>query len=288
MTKTAYVNGRYVPHHQARVHIEDRGYQFSDGIYEYIAFYNRRLLDGELHFKRLERSLRELQIPMPMSFPAMQVIVRELIARNSRQDGGLYIQITRGVARRDHPFPKPVPVPALVMTVCAAKLPKEHEVRAGVKVITHPDLRWARRDIKSISLLPNILAKQEAAANSAREAWLLDGQSISEGSASNSYIVTTSGEVITHQADELILGGVTRDVVLRLAKKNGIKISERAFSLAEVAQAAEAFLTSTSANVLPVVKVDDMVIGNGKPGPVTQKLQALYDSHVLKQTGKML
>ncbi len=147
---------------RALVHVEDRGYQFSDGIYEYIAFYNRTLLDADLHLKRLERSLKELHIDMPVSSAALAIIARELIARNGREDGGLYIQITRGVARRDHPFPKNVK-PALVMTVCAAKLPKGHEVKSGVKVITMPDLRWARRDIKSVSLLANILAKQEAA-----------------------------------------------------------------------------------------------------------------------------
>lgn len=176
----------------------------------------------------------------------------------------------------------------MVMTICASKLPKEQDVQGGVKVITRPDIRWGRRDIKSISLLPNILAKQEAAKNSAREAWLIDGANISEGAASNSYIVTSSGELVTHEANERILGGVTRDVVLKLARKDGIKVIERAFSIADIKQAAEAFLTSTSANVLPVVKVDDMVIGKGRPGPVTQKLQALYDTHIFKQTGKFI
>jgi D-alanine transaminase len=287
MSRISYVNGRYVHHHEAVVHIEDRGYQFSDGIYEYVAFYNRRLLDGELHFKRLERSLRELQIPLPMPVEAMKVIVRELIERNGRLDGGLYIQVTRGVARRDHAFPKGVK-PALIMTVCASKLPRVQEVQHGVTVITQPDIRWGRRDIKSVSLLANILAKQEAASVGAREAWLVDGGVVSEGSASNVYIVSRSGQLVTHPANELILGGVTRDVLLKLAQKASIPVLEQAFTMQDVKAAAEAFLTSTSANVLPVVQVDGSAVGGGKPGPVTRRLMDLYAAHVFKQTGKRL
>ena len=288
MARISYVNGSYVNHQEAAVHMEDRGYQFSDGIYEYVAFYNRKLLDRELHFKRLERSLKELQIPLPMSMAAFNIVVRELIGRNNREDGGLYIQVTRGVARRDHAFPKQTK-PALVMTICAAKLPKEHEIRDGVKVITAPDLRWARRDIKSVSLLTNILAKQEAAHRHAREAWLIESDGgVSEGSASNAYIVTQAGEIVTHPCDEHILGGVTRDVVLKLARQAGMKVAERTFNVVEISSAVEAFLTSTSANVLPVVKIDDKPVGDGKPGPITRKLHELYAAHVFKQTGKQL
>jgi len=285
MSRISYVNGRYVPHHEAMVHIEDRGYQFSDGIYEYIAFYNGFLLDGELHMDRLERSLFELQMDMPMSRNAMGIVVEELLERNCKDDGGLYIQITRGVARRDHAFPKHVR-PALVMTVCAPKLPKAHDVKNGVKVITHTDIRWGRRDVKSVSLLANILAKQEAAVDGAREAWLLEGKVITEGSASNAYIINKKGEVLTHPATEKILGGITRDVLLGLAVEAGIGVVEAPFTMAQVHGAAEAFLTSTSANVLPVTKVDDTLVGNGKPGAVTQQLQALYAEHIMFQTGK--
>lgn len=288
MARISYVNGSYQHHVEAMVHIEDRGYQFADGIYEYIAFYNRKLLDADLHFKRLERSLKELHIAEPMSTAAMRLVVRELIERNGREDGGIYIQVTRGVSRRDHPFPKHIK-PALVMTICAAKLPKPHEVTDGVKVITAPDIRWARRDIKSVSLLANILAKQEAAKKNVREAWLVESNNeVSEGSVSNAYIITAAGEVITHQSDEHILGGVTRDVVLKLACKAGIKVSERPFNTVEMKNAAEAFITSTSANVLPVVKIDDSPVGNGRVGPVTKKLQELYNAHVFKETGKQL
>lgn len=287
--RIAYVNGSYQHHSQAAVHIEDRGYQFADGIYEYIAFYNNKFLDEDLHMARLERSLKALDITMPMSRAGFGVVMRELIRRNGREDGGFYLQVTRGVARRDHPFPKHTK-PSLVMTICAAKTPKPHEVTQGVKVITQPDARWQRCDIKSIGLLPNVLAKQEAARKNCREAWLIkeNGTDISEGAVSNAYIITKSGELITHHADEQILGGVTRDVVLKLARKAKIPVAERAFNLHDIKNAAEAFITSTSANVLPVVKVDDMLIGSGRPGEITRKLNDLYLAHVFQQTGRQL
>ena len=285
MARISYVNGQYVHHGEAMVHIEDRGYQFSDGIYEYIAFYNRKLLDGPLHFKRLERSLKELRIDLPVSIAAMNIIVNELIERNGREDGGLYMQITRGVAKRDHAFPKGKK-PALVMTVCAAKTPKKADIKNGVKVISAPDIRWARRDIKSVSLLGNILAKQQAAEQHAREAWLIEDDFITEGSASNAYIVDSNGTIITHPANHYILGGITRDVVLSLARAHHIKVSEKPFAMEDVKNASEAFITSTSANVLPVTKVDNITIGDGAPGPISKQLQELYAKHIYQQTGK--
>lgn len=288
MARIAYVNGQYLPHSEAVVHVEDRGYQFADGIYEYIAFYNRILLDGELHLHRLMRSLGELGMSMPVVPAALGIIIRELISRNGRVDGGLYMQVTRGVAKRDHPFPRQVR-PSLVMTVCGPKTPKPHEVKNGVKVITLPDIRWGRCDIKSIALLPNVLAKQEATAQHTREAWLVrDDRSVSEGAVSNAYIVSKDGELVTHPLDEHVLGGITRDVVLKLARKAGIPVAERAFNTVEIGSAREAFITSTSANVLPVVKVDDSLIGDGKPGPVTRQLQELYHTYIFKQTGRKL
>jgi D-alanine transaminase len=284
MAKIAYVNGRYEHQQEASVNIEDRGYQFSDGIYEYIAFYNRTLLDGDLHLARMERSLKELGMPAPMSRGALLLVIGELMERNGRENGGLYIQVSRGVSARNHAYPKQGKS-SLVMTICSAKTPKPAEFTDGVKVITHPEMRWARRDIKTISLLANIIAKQEATVKQAREAWLFekDGR-ITEGAVSNAYIVSRSGELITHPADENILGGITRDVVLKLACKAGIKVVERPFTLSEVKQASEAFITSTSINVLPVVKIDDTPIGNG-PGEVTLSLQQLYNAHIFQQTG---
>jgi len=286
MPRISYVNGRYVHHGYATVHMEDRGYQFSDGIYEVIAFYSRRLLDEALHTRRLLRSLRELSIAAPMSERALGLVMREIIARNDRTDGTLYMQISRGVARRDHPFPAAAK-PGFVMAVTGPKMPKEKEVKEGVAVITAPEQRWSRRDIKTISLLPNVLAKQAATKAGAREAWLVEKDGfISEGAVSNNAIVTRTGEIITHPLNESILGGVTRDVVLTLARKAKMKVTERPFSLKEAKAAGEAFLTSTTSNVLPVVKIDGAPIGTGRPGPVTLKLLALYHEHIFRQTGK--
>jgi len=286
MAQIAYVNGRYVHQRDGMVHIEDRGYQFSDGIYEYIAFYNRTLLDEAPHLARLQQSLKEIQIPMPMTVSAFKLVMRELIAKNSREHGGFYIQVTRGVARRDHAFPATPPKPSLVMTICAAKFPKPHELSDGVSVITHPEQRWARRDIKSVSLLANILAKQEASKHKAREAWLIeDGEVVTEGAVSNAYIVNAKGEVITHPTDHHILGGITRESVLKLAKKAGITVIEKPFTLADVKKASEAFLTSTSAAIIPVVRVGDIKVGEGMPGAVTRKLQEVYAAYILKETG---
>lgn len=266
--------------------MEDRGYQFADGIYEVIAFYNRTLVDEDLHFARFFRSLRELDITPPMSEAALQLVIAELIARNDRTDGTLYMQVTRGVAKRDHIFPKQARS-ALTMAVTGPKIPKEHEVGNGVCVITTRDLRWARRDIKTIALLPNVLAKQEAAKVGAREAWLVDEEGmITEGAVSNNAIVNAKGEIITHPLTNDILGGCTRAVVLQLAKKAGYKVIERPFSLKEAKAAKEAFVTGTTSNVLSVVKIDDAIIGTGKPGEVSQALLAAYLAHITKLTGK--
>lgn len=286
MARISYVDGHYLLHSDSLVHIEDRGYQFADGIYEYFAFYNNTLLDGERHFKRLERSLKELNIAAPMSLASLKLVIRELIDRNGRSEGGLYLQITRGVARRDHVFPK-ISKPILTMTVCAPKSPRPEEMKHGVHVITAPDHRWHRRDIKSVSLLANILAKQQASMKSAREAWLsLEDGTFTEGSASNIYIVNGKGELRTHPADHHILGGVARDVVLGLARANGVKVVEKPFTRNDIKNSQEAFMTSTSINVLPVVRIDDIRIGSGKPGSVTKKLMELYHAHIFAQTGK--
>jgi D-alanine transaminase len=286
MPRISYVNGRYVNHSRAVVHMEDRGYQFADGVYEVVAFYNRRLLDGERHLRRLMRSLNEMEIATPMTEKSLRLVMREMLAQNDREDGTLYMQITRGAARRDHPFPKNTRA-SLVMTVTGPKAPKEKEVAEGVSVITLPDLRWARRDIKSIALLPNVLAKQQAAKAGAREAWLLDEQgNIGEGAASNNAIVTAKGEIITSPADMRILGGITREVVLELARKEGLKVMLRPFSVKEAMKAEEAFLMSTTSNVLPVTRIDGEKIGSGRPGKTTLRLLALYREHISRETGK--
>ncbi len=284
MPQISYVNGSYLPHSQAAVHIEDRGYQFADGVYEVIAVKNGIMIDGEPHLERLERSLRELSIAEPMSRAALKIIIKELLRKNRSKDDSLYIQISRGVAKRNHPFPKDA-APSVVMTLLGAKPPSPTARENGIHVITHRDLRWARKDIKSIALLPNILAKQAAVEAKVQETWLVNDEGfVTEGSSTNSYIITDKGVIVTHPANENILGGITRQTVLRLARAHGLKVEERPYTVEEAKNAAEAFLTSTTQGVIPVVQIDSTVISNGHPREVTCKLMKLYDDYVEEVT----
>ena len=280
MSRVAYVNGRYLPHRGATVHIEDRGYQFADGVYEVIAVQRGALVDEGLHLRRLERSLRELRIAEPMAEGALKTVMREVIRRNRVRDGIIYLQMTRGAAPRDHAFPKN-PITQVVMTARRAKPPSAETVAAGVRVITIPDQRWARCDIKSVSLLPNILGKQQAREAGAYEAWQVDHDgNVTEGTSTNAWIVTEAGEVVTRQAGEAILNGITRLALIAVIEEHGFRFVERPFGVAEAKRAREAFLTSTTAFVLPVVRIDDAVVGDGKPGPLTRKLREFYMRHV--------
>ncbi len=277
MTRIAYVNGSYVPHDQAAVHIEDRGYQFADGVYEVTAVRNGKLVDNDWHMDRLERSLTELSIRMPMSRRAIDMVMRETARRNRVHNGIVYLQITRGVARRDHPFPGDDVTPALVMTAKSTPPPKKEITEEGVKVVSVPDIRWSRRDIKSVSLLPNCLAKQAAKEQGAYEAWQVEADGhVTEGSSTNAWIVDQDGTLITHPVEHSILNGITRRRLIELAKSEGVKVEERYFSLDEAKQAREAFLTSTTSFVTPIVEIDETVIGNGKPGTISLKLRELY------------
>jgi D-alanine transaminase len=279
MSRVAYVNGRYVPHREAAVHVEDRGYQFADGVYEVTSVRNGHLVDEDLHLKRLDRSLRELRIKRPMSDAALRFVTREVLRRNRVRDGIVYLQITRGVAPRDHAFPKNAE-PSVVVTARRNRGPAPKPAAEGVKVISIPDQRWARCDIKSVSLLPNILGKQMAKEAGAYEAWQIDREgNVTEGTSSNAWIVTASGEVVTRQADTGILNGVTRLAVLDIIQREGLTFVERPFSLAEAKGAREAFVTSTSSLVTPVTQIDDQVVGDGKPGPLAGKLRAYYLEH---------
>lgn len=279
MSRVAYVNGQYVPHAKAGVHIDDRGYQFADGVYEVIALIKGQFLDEEGHLDRLERSLRELRIEAPMGRRALSHVMRETVRRNNITSGIVYVQITRGVARRDHPFPADT-APAVVMTARRIKGPSPQAVEDGIGVITTKDIRWERRDIKSISLLPNILAKQQARESKAYEAWLVgDGNVVNEGSSTNAWIVTKEGVLVTHPADHAVLNGITRLGVLAAAKKLGVKIEERTFTVEEARSAKEAFLTSTTSHLLSVVSIDGKPVGNGHPGEVTIKLRQAYFAH---------
>ncbi len=276
MPRQAYVNGRYLPHREAAVHIEDRGYQFADGVYEVVPVYNGILVDEGLHLDRLERSLRELSIAQPMSRPALKLVSRELMRRNGLSNGFVYMQITRGVAPRDHKFPKQSK-PALVMTTRQTKPHSEQVLSEGLKVITVPDQRWDRCDIKSVSLLPNILGKQAAVEAGAYEAWQVDRDGmVTEGTSTNAWIVTQDNKVVTRDATHSILNGITRIALLELIKAEGYELEERAFSVAEAKAAREAFLTSSTSFVLPITQLDGQPIGNGHPGILTGKLRQHY------------
>ncbi|MBK8175600.1 MAG: D-amino-acid transaminase [Rhodospirillales bacterium] len=277
MGRIAYVNGRYVAHVDARVHVEDRGYQFADGVYEVIAVVGGHLIDEELHFERLNWSLSELRIAWPMEPAALRVVMREVIRRN-RLGGlaSLYLQITRGVAPRNHAFPSGVR-PAVVMTARTLPPYSHDAARRGVRVITVADDRWRRPDIKSVSLLPNILAKQRAVEADAYEAWFVDDNGmITEATASNAWIVTPGGELVTRQSGRAILNGITRRRVMALAGEHGLHVVERPFSLDEAKAAAEAFISATTSWVKAVVQIDGQTVGAGLPGPLTRRLLSLY------------
>lgn len=278
MSRIAYVNGRYVPHAMARVHVEDRGYQFSDGVYEVCEVRGGRLVDERRHLERLTRSLKELRMRAPMGPAAMGIVLRETLRRNRVQDGLIYLQVTRGVARRDHAFPPPDTKPGFVVTARAVDRSKLEAAAAnGVGVITVPENRWERVDIKTISLLPNVLARQAARDKGAREAWFV-GQDgfVTEGSSSNAWIVTAEGKIVTRPTTQGILGGITRAVVLEVAARLGLQIEERRFTVAEAIAAREAFLTAASQIVMPVVAIDGRKIGDGRPGPVAKALRSHF------------
>jgi D-alanine transaminase len=278
MSRLAYVNGRYLPHRDAQVHIEDRGYQFADGAYEVVALVDSRLVDLEGHIARLGRSLDELRIDWPMSRAAVMLVMRELIRRNGVRTGLLYLQISRGVAPRDFKFPVPTVRPSLVMTTRrVARFASPAQVAEGVAVITIPDIRWLRRDIKSVALLPQVLGKQRAVEAGAFEAWMVDADGlITEGCSSNAWIVGADGALITRHPDHLILNGVTRLSLIELARRFGLITEARAFSLAEARAAREAFLSSTSTFALPITRIDGQPVGCGRPGPITLKLRQAY------------
>jgi D-alanine transaminase len=282
MPRFAYVNGRYVAHREGRVHIEDRGYQFADGVYEVVPVFDGKLVDEEPHLDRLDYSLGELKIAQPCARPALRFICRELVRRNCLRRGILYMQVTRGVASRDHKFPATVKS-ALVVTTKNYGGPTPRMIEEGARVITIPDIRWARCDIKSISLLPNVLGKQQAVERGAFEAWLIDRNgNVTEGTSTNAWIVTSDKRVITRQLGNAILAGVTRASLRKLMADDGYKLEERPFTLAEAKSAAEAFLTSSTSLVLPITQIDDDRIGGGKPGPMTRKLREAMLAYVAK------
>lgn len=277
MPRYAYVNGRYVPHMAAAVHIEDRGYQFADGVYEVVTIVRSRMVDEEPHLDRLERSLAEISISMPMSRRALKMVMRELVRRNRVRDGLLYLQITRGVAPRDHKFPAPSLPPALVMTTRKTDVTASRKFADGVKVVTVPDIRWQRCDIKTVALLPNCIGKTTAAEAGAYEGWQVDAEGfVTEGTSSNAWIVTHDNELVTRPATHAILKGITRQTILRIAEDEGVTFVERSFTVAEAKAAREAFTSSATSFATPVVQIDETVVADGKPGPLSRRLLGLY------------
>lgn len=277
MSRVAYVNGRYVRHRAASVHVEDRGFQFADGVYEVIGVRRGKLIDGAGHLDRLDRSLDALNIPHPMARGPMLRTIAETLARNRVEDGIVYMQATRGSARRDHVFPKTPIAPSIVMTARRGIGPAPQAAEEGVAVLSMPDRRWSRCDIKAVGLLPNVLAKQQAREAGAYEAWLVDAEGrVTEGGSTNAWIVDASGALVTHPAGVAILNGITRQRVIQLARAAGMAVVERPFGLDEAKAAREAFLTSSTSYVLPIVKIDDKTVGNGHPGEAARGLLRLY------------
>ncbi|MGE3832960.1 MAG: D-amino-acid transaminase [Parvibaculaceae bacterium] len=275
MSRIVYVNGDYVPEEQGKVSIFDRGFLFGDGVYEVTAVIGGKLVDYDPHMDRLDRSLKEIQMAWPCTKPELHVMHEELVKRNTLKEGLIYMQVTRGAADRDFKFPKEGTPSSLVAFTQAKNVVDTPDAVKGVKAITIPDLRWARRDIKTVMLLAPVLGKQQAYEAGAFEAWMVEDGAVTEGTSSNAYIVKDD-TIITRPLSNSILAGITRRALLRLAKEHGVKIEERAFTVEEAYAADEAFLTSASSFVMPIVEIDGRRIGGGQPGPVVRKLREAY------------
>ena len=276
MDPIAYVNGAYVPLSEAKVSVLDRGFLFADGIYEVSAVLDGRLVDNASHLARLQRSVGEIALPLPESLERLTEIQRELIARNQLVNGLVYLEVTRGAdAGRDFVFPKGVK-PTLVMFTSVKDIINSAAAKTGIAVITVPDLRWARRDIKSVGLLAQVMAKQAAAEAGASEAWMIEDGKVTEGGSSSAFILTEDDVLVTRQNSTTILPGCTRKAVVALAEERQLRVEERAFTVDEALAAKEVFITSASLFVQPVVSIDGKQVANGKPGPVTTRLREIY------------
>jgi D-alanine transaminase len=275
MSRIVFVNGSFVPYEEASISIMDRGFLFADGIYEVSAVLDGRLVDNEAHLARLDRSLGEIRITNPYTTPEWVNLEQEMVRRNNLREGLVYMQVTRGVFERDFPFPKDV-APTVVMFTQEKNMVEAPLARSGARVITVPDLRWARRDIKSVALLAQVLAKQAAAEAGVAEAWMVEDGFVTEGGSSTAFIITRDRSLVTRPLSNAILPGITRRAVMRLAAEAELKVEERLFSVAEAYDAAEAFFTSATSLVMPVVQIDDRTIGDGKPGALAGRLRALY------------
>ena len=274
MGRTVYVDGAYVDEEEAKVSIFDRGYLFGDGVYEVTAVLGGKLIDAEPHLERLDRSLRELEMAWPCTRDELIEVHQELVRRNNLDQGGVYMQVTRGVADREFYYPQDTPTVLTAFTQ-ARDLLDNPNTKTGVKVVSMPDIRWQRRDIKSIALLAQTMAKQAAKSQGAFEGWMIEDGYVTEGSSSTSYIVK-DGTVVTRPLSNAVLAGVTRRMLLRYMDESGVELDERPFSIDEAYDADEAFLTSASTFVMPIVDIDGHQIGGGQPGPVSRRLREIY------------
>jgi D-alanine transaminase len=275
MSRIVYVNGAYVPEEEAKVSVFDRGFLFADGVYEVTSVLDGRLVDFAGHLARLHRSLAELGMPVPATDDDLLAIHRELVARNTVEEGMVYLQVTRGAADRDFAYP-PDPVPSLVLFTQARPLVDTPSARTGIKVIALPDIRWQRRDIKTVQLLASSMCKMMAKKAGKDDAWLVEDGFVTEGTSSNAWIVTEAGALVTRNLSTSILHGITRHAVMALAAEAQIRVEERPFTVEEAHGAAEAFITAASAFVTPVVEIDGKPLGDGTPGPLTRRLRELY------------
>ena len=274
-TRTVYVNGDYVPEGEARVSVFDRGFLFADGVYEVTSVLDGRLIDFAGHAARLRRSLAELDMPSPATDEALLAIHRELVARNAVEEGMVYLQVTRGAADRDFAYPAQAE-PTLVLFTQAKALVENPAAGRGISVISIPDRRWGRRDIKTVQLLYPSMGKMMARAEGADDAWMVEDGFVTEGTSNNAYIVTRDGTIVTRHLGEEILHGITRAAVLRMARESQMRVEERPFTLEEAQEAAEAFVTSASTFVMPVVRIDGRAVAEGTPGPVARRLREIY------------
>ncbi len=277
MEQIAYVNGSFVPHSEAKVSVFDRGFLFADGIYEVAAVLDGKLIDNASHLARLERSVGEIQLALPETPARIQELQKELVKRNNLVNGMVYLEVTRGADKgRDFAFPKGDVKPTLVMFTSEKDIINAPSAKTGINVITVPDIRWTRRDIKSVALLAQVLAKQAAAAAGAGEAWMIEDGKVTEGGSSSSFIVTQADVIVTRQNGKTTLPGCTPKAVVKLAEERQLRIEERAFTVEEALAAKEAFITSASVFVQGVVAVDGKKVGNGKVGPMTDRLREIY------------
>lgn len=281
----AILNGEIIERSNAKVDIEDRGYQFGDGVYEVIRVYNGKMYTADLHLNRFVKSSNNIGIRLPYTLADLSEMLNELLVKNNLQFGNVYMQITRGMAPRNHPFPAGNVTPTLVAYTIKGERPLE-SLKAGVKTILTEDIRWLRCDIKSLNLLANLLAKQKATEAGCYEAIQHRGQAVTEGSSSNIFIVK-NGTIITHESDQLILKGITKDVILNICQKNNFPVEERTFTLDELEEADEVFLSSTTSEVMPIIEIEGRIVTGGVPGPITKKLQELFVQEIENQCGKL-